>query len=82
MRLPRDLTGRELATHLGREFGYEVTRQRGSHLRLSTAVGGVHHLTVPDPDPLRLGTLAGILADVADHFGLTRDEVARRLMLD
>lgn len=37
------------------KFGYQVTRQRGSHLRLSTAVGGVHHLTVPDHDPLRLG---------------------------
>jgi hypothetical protein len=35
VRLPRDLGGEELAALLGR-YGYEVTRQIGSHLRLTT----------------------------------------------
>jgi len=34
VRLPRDLSGCELATLLRRHFGYEVVRQTGSHLRL------------------------------------------------
>ena len=35
MRLPRDLSGQELARAL-RRLGYEVTRQRGSHIRVTT----------------------------------------------
>ena len=30
-------------------------------------------------EALAVGTLAGILSDVAGHLGLTRDELARRL---
>ncbi len=78
MRLPRDLSGKELAQALG-AFGYRITRQTGSHLRLTTTDHGEHHVTVPQHDPLRVGTLAGILTDVARHFGLTRDEVASRV---
>ena len=36
MRLPRDLAGLELVKLL-RGMGYEVTRQTGSHMRLTTA---------------------------------------------
>jgi hypothetical protein len=56
-----------------------VTRQTGSHLRLTTQERGEHHITIPNHDPLRVGTLAGILADLADHFGLSRDDLAVRL---
>ena len=35
MRLPRDMSGRELVTAL-RKLGYTVTRQRGSHIRITT----------------------------------------------
>ncbi len=55
MRLPRDLSGEELANRL-RALGYEVTRQTGSHLRLTTQVEGQHHVTVP-PTP-QIFTLA------------------------
>lgn len=78
MKLPRDLSGSQIVRAL-RLFGYEVTRQRGSHLRLTTTMNGEHHLTIPMHDELRLGTLASILDDVATHFGLTRDEVLGRL---
>ncbi|MBL9157264.1 MAG: type II toxin-antitoxin system HicA family toxin [Verrucomicrobiales bacterium] len=78
MRLPRDITGDDLAKAL-RALGYEVTRQTGSHMRLTTMQNGEHHVTVPRHDPLRIGTLGGILADVAAHFATTRDEIATRL---
>jgi predicted RNA binding protein YcfA (HicA-like mRNA interferase family) len=78
MKLPRDVSGSELAKQL-KVFGYQITRQTGSHLRLTTTVGGEHHLTVPRHDPLKLGTLAGILGDVAEHFKLERDEVIARV---
>jgi len=46
MRLPRDLSGSDLAQSL-RKLGYSITRQTGSHLRLTTHEHGEHHLTVP-----------------------------------
>ncbi|MBI3072870.1 MAG: type II toxin-antitoxin system HicA family toxin [Deltaproteobacteria bacterium] len=80
MKLPRDLSGDRLAGAL-RVFGYEVTRQTGSHLRLTAMVGGEHHITIPRHDALRIGTLAAVLADVAKHFEITRDQVLERLNL-
>jgi len=78
MRLPRDISGVDLAKVL-KPFGYDVTRQTGSHLRLTTQQRGEHHVTIPNHDPLRIGTLAGILADVAEHFEITRDELIEKL---
>ena len=78
MRLPRHLSGRELA-HPLLQFGYEVTRQKGSHLRLTTMRSGEHHVTVPDHAALRAGTLNAVLSDVAAHAGLSRDQVLQRL---
>jgi len=46
MRLPRDVGGMELAGKLER-FGYQVTRQTGSHIRLTTEQEGEHHVTIP-----------------------------------
>ena len=56
MRLPRDLSGSDLA-HSLRKLGYSVTRQTGSHVRLTTDEHGEHHLTIPLHSPLRIGTL-------------------------
>lgn len=47
MRIPRDLSGKDLIMALGK-LGYEVTRQSGSHIRLSTGRNGTHHITIPD----------------------------------
>ncbi len=56
-----------------------MTRQTGSHLRLTTVEQGEHHVTVPRHGALRLGTLAAILSDVGRHVRLTRDELVDRL---
>jgi len=78
MRLPRDLSGEDLARSLS-AFGYAVTRQTGSHMRLTTQERGEHHVTVPRHDSLRVGTIAAILADVGDHFSLSREALIERL---
>ena len=78
MRLPRDVSGDELARALG-DLGYRVTRQTGSHPRLTTLDGGEHHVTIPRQAARRVGTLAGILGDVATHFGLAREALVERL---
>ncbi len=48
-------------------------------MRLTTSVNGEHHVTVPKHSPLRVGTLSGILADVAAHLGMTREGLAERI---
>ena len=68
MRLPRDLDGNYLVKAL-RLCGYELTRQTGSHMRLTTSMNGEHHVTVPKHSSLRVGTLSGILSDVAAEVG-------------
>jgi predicted RNA binding protein YcfA (HicA-like mRNA interferase family) len=78
MRLPRDVGGQELARALAK-YGYGITRQSGSHLRLTTERNGEHHVTIPMHKALRVGTLAAILADIADHVGVTREQLQQDL---
>ena len=78
MRLPRDLGGEELAALLER-YGYEVTRQTGSHMRLTTTQQGEHHITIPCHRSLRVGTLNAILRDVAEHLGIPRQTLVETL---
>lgn len=79
-RLPRNLSGGDLIKRLER-LGYRVSRQSGSHMRLTCDAPEPHHVTVPNHDPLRVGTLASILADVARHQRLSRDELIDRLLV-
>ena len=79
MRLPRDLAGHELIKLLKR-YGYEVTRQVGSHIRLQTTFRGYpHHLTIPDHHSLRLGMLSSILSDVAAYLNIERSKLEEDL---
>jgi len=79
MKLPRDLGGEELANLLGK-YGYEVTRQTGSHLRLtSTFKGTEHHLTIPKHKPLRVGTLSSIVNEVASYLEMERQNLIKEL---
>jgi hypothetical protein len=36
-------------------------------------------VTIPRHSPLRVGTFAAILDDVAEHFGIGRDELIARI---
>ncbi|MBW6463452.1 MAG: type II toxin-antitoxin system HicA family toxin [Firmicutes bacterium] len=78
MSIPKDITGDELIRILA-QYGYEITRQKGSHVRLTTKRGGVHHITIPKHNPLKVGTLNSIINDIADHYGLTKKEVIKDL---
>lgn len=79
MKLPRDVPGMELASLL-RRHGYEITRQTGSHLRLtSVAKGSEHHVTIPRHRHLRVGTLNAILADVASYLDMERGKLVEDL---
>jgi len=76
--LPHDVRGDDIARAL-RPPGYEISRQSGSHMRLTTHHGGEHPVTVPRHSALRVGPLVAILNDVADRLGVERDDLAERL---
>ena len=79
MKLPRDLSGDQL-TKLLRRFGYEITRQAGSHIRVTSNLKGTeHHVTIPAHKEIRIGTLAEILGDIARYLDMNRDELAKKL---
>lgn len=81
MKIPRDITASDLIRAL-RVLGYETVRQDGSHIRLTTAMDGTHHVTVPNHRPLKTGTLlGGILKPVAAHHKLTVEELLAKLEL-
>ena len=79
MKLPRDMAGEELAALLGR-YGYKVTRQAGSHMRLtSTLRGSEHHVTIPKHKPLRVGTLSNIVNEIAAYLEMERQKLTEQL---
>ena len=80
MKLPRDVSGPDLVQAL-RKLGYQSTRQKGSHIRLTTEQMGQHHEVIPNHHPIKPGTLNGILKSVASHHKMTVDELITTLEL-
>lgn len=80
MKLPRDISGGQLIAALKR-FGYRFVRQRGSHIHLVTDQYGEHHVVVPEHRPIKPGTLNQLLRQVAEHHGMTRDELIEQMEL-
>jgi predicted RNA binding protein YcfA (HicA-like mRNA interferase family) len=78
VKLPRDVSGTVLAERLAR-YGYVVTRQTGSHLRLTLEQPVQHHLTIPAHPNLKVGTLSGILREVGRVLDLDRERLLREL---
>ena len=74
MKRPRDVSGKELAKLL-RPLGYRVTRQVGSHMRLTTERKGQHHITVPAHKRLTIGKINAALWEISRHFGMPRNEL-------
>lgn len=76
---PRNVLGTDLVK-LFSKYGYEVIRQKGSHIRLSkSSVEGTHNLTIPNHNPVKLGTLNAILSDAAEQLKISKDELIAKL---
>jgi predicted RNA binding protein YcfA (HicA-like mRNA interferase family) len=79
MRLPRDVGGQELAALLGK-YGYRITRQTGSHMRLtSTFRGFEHHITIPEHKPLGVGILDHIVNEIAAYLEIEHQRLVQGL---
>ena len=75
MKIPRDLSGREIVKTLCKHWDYRQIHQEGSHIILQTDTPSHQRIPVPDHNPVRIGTLNSILRLVAMHKGVEKQDV-------
>lgn len=79
MKLPRDISGEQILKKL-EKVGYEKTKQTGSHMKLTKKFDiGEHHITIPNHNPIKVGTLNNIIKDLSENLKITKDEVFKIL---
>ncbi|MGA3047648.1 MAG: type II toxin-antitoxin system HicA family toxin [Terracidiphilus sp.] len=79
MKLPRNLSGEALIKHLCKHWGYQRVHQVGSHVILQTQEPTSHRIAVPAHTALRIGTLNAILAVIAAHKNVAKEDVLKDL---
>ena len=79
MKLPRNVSGRDLVRSLRRDWKYQKIHQTGSHIILETDEPSRQRITVPDHKALRIGTLNSILRAVSNHKQVSRDTLLAKL---
>jgi len=80
MKMPRDIGAKELIKALN-GFGYIVTRQIGSHIRLTLInAPNEFHVTIPDHNPIKIGTLNSIIKEVANQLSISKAEIINKLV--
>jgi len=76
MKLPRDLNATDLLKAL-KPLGYVVSRQKGSHIRITTTMHGEHHEVIPNHTPIKIGTLRSIIGSIATHHKMSVADVVK-----
>jgi predicted RNA binding protein YcfA (HicA-like mRNA interferase family) len=79
MKLPRDLSGAQLVKIPCRDWGYRVMHQEGSHIIVQTDLPSSQRLSVPNHNPVRVGTLNCIIRAVSLHKGIERQQLLETL---
>jgi predicted RNA binding protein YcfA (HicA-like mRNA interferase family) len=79
VKIPRDVSGRQLAKALCKHWDYWQVHQEGSHIILQTDKPSHQRLPVPDHNPIRIGTLNSILRLVATHKCVDKQDVLASL---
>ena len=73
------ISGDELIKLLTK-LGYEIVRQKGSHVRLRKKTGiGEHNITVPKHKEIAKGTLNDILSKVSLWNNISKEELVKML---
>ena len=78
MKIPRNISGSQLAKLL-EVYGYEITRQIGSHIRLTTQKNGEHQITLPLLKAIHIGTLNNILKAISNHLEIDKETLVDEL---
>jgi predicted RNA binding protein YcfA (HicA-like mRNA interferase family) len=78
LKSPRKINAKILVRFLSLH-DYEVSRQKGSHIRLSRKDGS-HHITIPNHDPIKTGTLHSILNDLSRYLEINKKDLIEKLI--
>lgn len=78
MKLPRGVSADRLIRAIV-SLGYEVIREKGSHVRLRHNGPPVHTITVPRHNPLKTGTIHGILSEIAERRSMSIESITALL---
>ena len=77
-KLPQ-ISGQDLVRVL-QKLGYEVLRQKGSHIRLrKMANAGAHNITIPEHKTIAKGTLNDIITKVSLWNNISKEELIKLL---
>ena len=78
-KIPRNISGKKLAKLL-KNYGYTIEHKTGSHIRLvSNFKSTKHKITIPDHNPIKIGTLNNILNDISEYLGFSKEELIKKL---
>jgi predicted RNA binding protein YcfA (HicA-like mRNA interferase family) len=75
MKIPRDLSGAQLVKVLCRDWNYRVVHQEGSHIILQTDAPAHQRNSVPNHNPIRVGTLNSIVRAASLHKNIERQQL-------
>lgn len=78
MKIPGNIKGYELVKTIAVP-GYVTARQSGSRIRIKTERNGEHAETIPNHDPIKIGTLNKILSNIAEYFKINKEELINKL---
>jgi predicted RNA binding protein YcfA (HicA-like mRNA interferase family) len=77
MKLPRDVNA-DVLIKVFSQYGYSVTRQVGSHVRL-TNNDNHHSITIPRHDPIKVGLLHSLIKEFCAVNDISMQEIINEL---
>lgn len=79
MKIPRDVSSDKIVQLL-KKYEYKVTRQTGSHIRLTSNIKEIeHNITIPKQKGLKIGTLNNILNDISRYLEIDKESLIQNL---
>jgi len=79
MKIPRDISSDNIIQLL-KKYDYKITRQTGSHIRLTSNLKGKeHNITIPRHKDLKVGTINSILNDISKYLEINKEILIKKL---
>ena len=79
MKISRDISSDNIIQLL-KKYDYKITRQTGSHIRLTSNLKGIeHHITIPGHKDLKVGTINSILNDISKYLEIDKEILIKNL---
>lgn len=85
MKFAKQFSAEEFVAALSK-LGYEISNRQENHIRLTVTIEDaskeikhIHHLTIPDDDPIRPVTLSAVLGEMTSHHRKSKETIAQLL---